>query len=1044
MLAFEAISKLNSLDGNIALDETYLDIIKGLNEEQAKLALSTTRLSKTKQQQLLIDAGLSSLSEEIAIDKAKECIINAELNDEIKESIIKKIAEAGASDVQADGSKVVSREKLKEIILTSELNEEEKEAILVNLGYSASNLGLAATFKKLALRVWGTIKAIGKFIAMNPWTWIVMGVAAIAGLSYAFDSYRKKVRETAKEAKSSIDEIKSSYEDLSSSVNDIKTRYAELAQEVDNLGKLNQNAGGLNTEEYEEFLDLSNQLSELFPQLTKGYDDNGNAILNLSGNVDTIVGSLNNLVKVQKDLANQEILEKMPEVWDGYALEVNEYQRELDNAKAFQNSFEKELNGMLTRSENMQIAEGRYNEMSDIFDDLGLDLHDYFVSHSSLGYTTLDFSELSEEDAAKIERYWSRLSKEYLDQEQNAQLQIDFANTEMQKYIQTWFNSNSAYSSETDPEKNQIMQYLMSSFDLGVFKEKLDGKDWDEVTTWIEDKILYAISNVDNENVENAMLKLLSGDYDSIPELEELYNSIQSYFSPDDPIMLYFEANYGSLNDSYNSVVDKAALKFTGNINSADDYQRLESEKQALDKFAKENSINTQDEIAFWNQCLEESNTREEAMQKYLEEAPDMFGVEISSVTDSIEQLNTKLKPAMNSIESAWQDIFTENGFNLDEIDLLSIGDSIKSELDGLKELGLDVDYTAFEDFIRVLEDTESTEDDVRNAFDNLAQSVINAGVSGTEDFETLKDALEDLGVVNNDIIAFQSLIQNVDALTASGLNLAEATYEDIEAFANERVEAENATQAIEMLTYQKILNGLADMDTSSEVTNMLALAEKAGVTAEVIGHLTELEKIYQEVASGTLDAETINGKLARAAELKSLIESEVSNVDYEPEVLFKPKLKTGSGSGSGSGSPFDWSDLLDKEITLLEKQLDAGLIDFDTYLNKRLALIEQYYNEGKIAADEYYTYLEATYENQISIYDKVISAVTKKLNDQIEDLEKQKEVISESYSLQIEKIQTEIDLLQKEADKKKELADLERARWEAERARTQRTLKVK
>ena len=34
----------------------------------------------------------------------------------------------------------------------------------------------------------------------------------------------------------------------------------------------------MSTEEYEEFLDLSNQLSELFPQLTKGYDDNGNII----------------------------------------------------------------------------------------------------------------------------------------------------------------------------------------------------------------------------------------------------------------------------------------------------------------------------------------------------------------------------------------------------------------------------------------------------------------------------------------------------------------------------------------------------------------------------------------------------------------------------------------------------------------------------------------------------------------------------------------------------------------------------------------------
>ena len=155
----DAVLNANYLKEN--LDKTYLDIIKGLNEEQAKLALSTTKLSKTKQQQLLIDAGISSLSEEITLDKAQECIVNSELNDELKESIVKKMAEASASNVQADGSKVVSRENLKEIIATSELNKEEKEAILVNLGYGTSNIGLAATFKTLTAKIWGAVKALG-------------------------------------------------------------------------------------------------------------------------------------------------------------------------------------------------------------------------------------------------------------------------------------------------------------------------------------------------------------------------------------------------------------------------------------------------------------------------------------------------------------------------------------------------------------------------------------------------------------------------------------------------------------------------------------------------------------------------------------------------------------------------------------------------------------------------------------------------------------------------------------------------------------------
>lgn len=993
------------------------------------------------------------------VKKFEDSFKAAEVLKEINDATSTSTRESDMIQKMADAVGDLSKEQAVLALTTKHVSKEDQFAILLKAGLvketecevfmtNADNIvktGNLAITEKLKNSYQGLAMAMGLTnvqLGMLLAGLLAIGVG-VAVFNHFYDT-ADEIKEKADKAASSISNLKSEFESLKDTTGDIKHRFADLAQEVDNLGTLNQSMGTLNTEEYEEFLDLSNQLSELFPQLTKGYDDNGNAILNLSGNVNTIVGSLNDLVDVQRELANQEILDNMPDLWEGYVLDEAKYTNAKETTENYYNDLLSAFNSVRNKgSLSDSVAD---KALQEAFEDAGLNVSDYreiWSDSDGYNYGVWDFSALTDEQIKAVEFYYGKITQEYLKQTENAETKIKAANAEISKYLYTWFSIDSVYNKELDPEKNQIMEYLMSNFDISTIPTDVRDKGWEAVTEWIEDNILSSISSVDDEEVQQAMLSVLSGDYDSIPELEELYNLIQSHFSPDDPIMLYFEANYGSLSDSYEAVTNNAAKKFTGNINSAYDYQRFESEKQALDEFAKENSINTQDQIAFWNQCLEESKTREEAMRKYLEEAPDEFDVEISSITDSIGQLNTQLKPAMDSIESAWQNIFTENGFNLDEIDLLSIGNSIKSELDGLGELGLDVDYTAFEDFIRVLEDTESTEDDVRNAFDNLAQSVINAGVSGIEDFETLKDALEDLGVVNNDIIAFQSLVQNVDALTASGLDLADATYEDIEAFANERVEAENVTQAIEMLTYQKILNGLADMDTSSEVANMIALAEKAGVTADVISYLTELEKIYQEVASGTLDADSINGKLARAEELKSLIEGEVSNVNYESEVIFEPKIKTGSGSGSGSGSPFDWSDLLDKEIALLEKQLDAGLIDFDIYLNKRLVLIEQYYNEGKIAADEYYAYLEATYENQISIYDKVISAVTKKLNDQIEDLEKQKEVIEESYSLQIEKIHTEIDLLQKEADKKQDLIDLEKARYEAERARTQRTLKL-
>ena len=135
------------------------------------------------------------------------------------------------------------------------------------------------------------------------------------------------------------------------------------------------------------------------------------------------------------------------------------------------------------------------------------------------------------------------------------------------------------------------------------------------------------------------------------------------------------------------------------------------------------------------------------------------------SISETVDQLNNKLKPAMDSLNSAWNEIFTDDEFALNSIDILSICDSIKSKLDDMKELGLDVDYSSYEDFIRVLNNSESEANDVDKAFDSLANSIAQAALTGAEDFRTMKAALEDLGVVNSDIVAFQSLINNTTAL---------------------------------------------------------------------------------------------------------------------------------------------------------------------------------------------------------------------------------------------------------------------------------------
>lgn len=373
------------------------------------------------------------------------------------------------------------------------------------------------------------------------------------------------------------------------------------------------------------------------------------------------------------------------------------------------------------------------------------------------------------------------------------------------------------------------------------------------------------------------------------------------------------------------------------------------SSSEMLEQFPKLNQAIKESEIIagegsdafkeFFNEIAALADQTEDTVNGVLDKAKVSL-----SISDTVEQLNTQLKPAFDSLQSAWNDIFTTDDdgkplFTLDDVDL-SMFDSIKSKLDEMSDpegLNLDVDYSAFEDFVSVLNNTESTEQNVQDAFNALATSITQAALSGTEDFETMKAALEDLGVVNNEMVAFDALISNTEALKEAGLDLADASDEQIAAFANESVAAENVTQAIAMLTFHKELCNAQEMNTAGEVANLKTLAENAGYTGEVIQYLTELEQIYQEVASGTINPAMILAKTARAAMLKSYIDSAANNINYEPKVDFTKATDSAKKAGSKSGKKAadKYLEAFEKELEKLQGMRDRNEITEKEYLDR-------------------------------------------------------------------------------------------------------------
>lgn len=109
--------------------------------------------------------------------------------------------------------------------------------------------------------------------------------------------------EASNNAKETISNLKDEAQQTAQVAENAGLQYAQLAQGINQIDNTNIS---LSTDEYETFLDLSNQLAQLFPTLIQGYDDQGNAILNLGGNIDDINKKIQTQIDKKKDLNSLE------------------------------------------------------------------------------------------------------------------------------------------------------------------------------------------------------------------------------------------------------------------------------------------------------------------------------------------------------------------------------------------------------------------------------------------------------------------------------------------------------------------------------------------------------------------------------------------------------------------------------------------------------------------------------------------------------------------------------------------------------------------
>lgn len=699
-------------------------------------------------------------------------------------------------------------------------------------GLNGANASLAGYGLSLLT---STAKTIGLTIATTALNAaLTMGISVIVtGAITAFTSWINASKEITKNAQAAKDKIASITSDLKANtetVENSKQRYAELAQEVENLGKVNQSQGNLSNDEYKEFLDISNQLAGVFPSLTKGYDDNGNAILDLSGNVDTIVGSLDDLLQKEKELANKQIIDQIPNVYKDYDKNVK---NATQNVKIAQDQFDRinEAYSNLDHGQSIQMG----FDYSGSNKDSGISIGQYEAWLDSLGLVYKEtiveggriVNAVGDIDQAFTEKLESARSEL-----QYAKQQLDAEKSSIGSYLNTWLQSDFSYNQIDDSGLQTAVKDIITNFDFTNLPDDVDSKNWDDVSEYLKRNIIFAISNLQNNpEIANALSQVFTNT-ELMPDEKDAYLSkITSYFGENNPVTSSLQPQVDE--------VSRLKAAYDGLISEFDDQSRLK-------RFLESNSINTQEEINYFKKVTKSAKTTTEAIRAYTK-AKDASNKKPFSTSEMISGING----------------LSEGFEELDKI-MTSMKDKDKkfdySLLDDKKFKDNFGGYTKeYDTFIKTITKNPKDIKACQDAFDNLANAfVYGSGVMehlSDDNADVAKQYLELMGIQNADEVVTAALAQRHAEAAYDSQDLTNATYDEIVALAKEKESTEAGQKAFELYIAQKLLSNAA-IDPTGDISALVSIIESLGLASDAWKNYYAAKREQESLSS----AEIITG----------------------------------------------------------------------------------------------------------------------------------------------------------------------------------------
>lgn len=759
-------------------------------------------------------------------------------------------AEANALRMTQDG---LTESTIKDILAKQNWSKAEIDAaISSNTFKAAQEASTSATLKDIvATKAWSATKKAASIVGgMVFATSISIGIASLVKFADSIINAKKHMKEASDTAKQTINDLKDSFDTLKSSTDGIKQRYAELAQGVDQLTGKNLK---LSDGEYEEFLDLSNQLAELFPSLTSNYDENGNAIVDLTGDVNYIISSLDTLIKKEQELANQKILDEMPDVYAELADNVSKYNRELKSYQLFKDSMPDDVEISNFGKTSFKLDEPYYlgkdfekeikNKFKEKLKEYEIDGASVNINNIHDGVAQFNISGLknTEEYREKINKIYDEIKVDIVKKIQETNASVKTEMDDFNKYIYTWLSQDIDYAGiDNEGLKTAIQQLLFNSNWINDLPDNIDASKWNkELENWLKTNYLNAINNINDDEYKQKLANLFTMDLKPQQKIN-LAQELQDYFNQNNiKVSLDFILN-GDVPTSEQNLVNRLdtslkdltgddtrayseLVKYTGGFSESQMNIWLEETKDA---------INAGDAIYRYEKYLDDIANKNYNFDFFTEdnvESIDNYKGKISDLStylstinekhklsaEEMAALNTEYGISANSVEEYEQAIIDMmNKLSTNSEVIIALKDAIENCNDATKKEQL---QSLYDNLININTEAQRSAD----SFGNL-DTAISTLQSKAETLRSINDAMREVGYIDSshldEIISTYPELESKVAEFNAGLITSQELFSALEKCYNEDREkyVELITEKLQYNTefYSKVVSDLPEWIT--------------------------------------------------------------------------------------------------------------------------------------------------------------------------------------------------------------------------------------